>query len=276
MFRYLPSTKVFFVAFGALGVLFLTVVYQNNAEERKLNEAKPFLSTIVHAGVFFPDVDKDGLYDWEEKLYGTDPLKSDTNGNGVNDGEEYESTQFITPIERSDSVYVAVNKLGETLQNTPNPIDTLTAEPTVYEDIFDAGDVYIVSGESDIHREYSAKTLIILSHNTLALEEEPLEIIKKWLETYSQKELDKLHDIIEANMQTADALIEIEVPQERVATHLNLVNNLYKSAFSLEEIETTTLDPTKGFFAAANYANYQSKYINSVFTFIEEADHYDD
>ena len=34
------------------------------------------------------DSDGDGLYDWEEQLWGTDPFKVDTNGDGVLDGDE--------------------------------------------------------------------------------------------------------------------------------------------------------------------------------------------
>lgn len=33
------------------------------------------------------DTDSDGLPDWQEALYGTDPKKADTDGDGVNDGE---------------------------------------------------------------------------------------------------------------------------------------------------------------------------------------------
>jgi len=34
------------------------------------------------------DSDNDGLKDWEEKLWGTDPNNPDTDGDGVKDGEE--------------------------------------------------------------------------------------------------------------------------------------------------------------------------------------------
>jgi hypothetical protein len=35
-----------------------------------------------------PDSDRDGLKDWEEKLWGTDPNKPDTDGDGAPDGQE--------------------------------------------------------------------------------------------------------------------------------------------------------------------------------------------
>lgn len=37
------------------------------------------------------DIDKDGLFDYEEPLYGTDPLNRDTDGDGFLDGEEIAS-----------------------------------------------------------------------------------------------------------------------------------------------------------------------------------------
>lgn len=42
------------------------------------------------------DIDKDGLFDYEEPLYGTDPLNPDTDGDGFLDGEEIASSRNPT------------------------------------------------------------------------------------------------------------------------------------------------------------------------------------
>ena len=270
MFRYLPSKKVFFVAAVAVLLLGWTIVYQSNAEQKKYSVEKTFLSAIAHADAAFPDTDGDGLYDWEEEIYKTDPNDPDTNNNGISDGEEFESTISNDSLEKSDSIFVAVKKIGDEAQNATDPIASLTKEPTFYDDTFDVSDIHQVQDTTDNNKRYSAEALQILSENTLTLEEEPLQIVEHWLETYSQKDLDKLQNMTDANIETAERLMEIHVPHSRIETHLEIVNNLYKAALSLEDIEVTTVDPTAGFFAAAGFANYQSKYIKSVYKFIGE------
>lgn len=39
------------------------------------------------------DTDNDGLKDWEENIYGTDPEKDDTDGDGASDGDEIKSSR---------------------------------------------------------------------------------------------------------------------------------------------------------------------------------------
>lgn len=49
-------------------------------------------------GLALGDRDQDGLFDWEEALWGTDPDKRDTDGDGVSDGEETKSGRSpLTP-----------------------------------------------------------------------------------------------------------------------------------------------------------------------------------
>ena len=126
MFRYLPSKKVFLVAAVAVGLLGWTIFYQATADHRKTSEEKTFLSAIAHADVAFPDTDSDGLSDWEEELHGTDINNPDSNNNGVLDGEEFEAEQESLRIKSSDSLYVAIQSLGDEFKNAPNPIEALS------------------------------------------------------------------------------------------------------------------------------------------------------
>lgn len=43
----------------------------------------------------FADPDEDGLKNWEEAIYGTNPENPDTDGNGISDRDEALSTQFL-------------------------------------------------------------------------------------------------------------------------------------------------------------------------------------
>jgi len=59
-------------------------------------KANPTLSAEKEATkqVFEKDSDSDGLKDWEEALYGTDPLNPDTKGGGLGDTKEIENERL--------------------------------------------------------------------------------------------------------------------------------------------------------------------------------------
>ena len=46
---------------------------------------------VLPAPVFAADAERDGVSDEDEKKYGTDPAKADTDGDGISDGEELNS-----------------------------------------------------------------------------------------------------------------------------------------------------------------------------------------
>ncbi|NOY35390.1 MAG: hypothetical protein GXP44_00460 [bacterium] len=87
---YLPSRKfaiVVLVFLLATGGLFL--FFGGEAMKRKTPDASPqkrFIAGMFQGGR--KDSDNDGLKDWEEVLWKTDPQNPDTDGDGTKDGEE--------------------------------------------------------------------------------------------------------------------------------------------------------------------------------------------
>ena len=88
---YLPSKNFITLVFAALVVLFVGWFVP-----RIWNNAPPALKNQQTAATYFltayqdanRDSDGDGLKDWEEILWKTDPNKADTDGDGAPDGEE--------------------------------------------------------------------------------------------------------------------------------------------------------------------------------------------
>jgi hypothetical protein len=93
--QYLPSKQfvrnVGIILLGILCVIGLyygaqaMVRYFKNVRKEKVGDV--VVDTAVK-DLLAIDHDKDGLPDWEESLWGMDPNKSDTDGNGVLDGAE--------------------------------------------------------------------------------------------------------------------------------------------------------------------------------------------
>ncbi len=78
--------KIFIFALVAIlvvggGVIFLWTLGNKTLQDQEL-AAQGFKK------IDQPDSDGDGLADWEEELWETDPQKSDTDGDGTSDGEE--------------------------------------------------------------------------------------------------------------------------------------------------------------------------------------------
>ncbi len=87
--KYLPS-KNFLIALSITVVIIVIVIIfdslQNNQGVYKNQGlAKGTSTTVAQINI---DSDNDGLPDWKEALYGTDPHNPDTDGDGTNDGDE--------------------------------------------------------------------------------------------------------------------------------------------------------------------------------------------
>ena len=88
--NYLPSQR-FFIVFLSLTALAGAVgwyVTKQPAREIAYSQEKLKVPDAAALKVANADSDKDGLKDWEEALWKTDPKFSDTDGDGTPDGEE--------------------------------------------------------------------------------------------------------------------------------------------------------------------------------------------
>lgn len=258
----LPSKKVFAVAFFAIVLVAWVIVGENTPKTDGLPET--LLSAVAEATSPLPDLDGDGLSDWQEELYGTNSSRRDSDGDGVSDKDEVESQKRIMPIAVSDSVYTAVNRLGEELKNTSDPTANLTLKPVFYDDRYLPYDVRVIPANHDASNTYILEALSVLAEHALVLKSEPLEIIDHWLLTYGDDDTEKLQGLSQTNMRLSEELMTLSVPSDLVDIHLLIANSLYHSALALLDVEKTTLDPTAGFFATANYANYETKYTRGV------------
>lgn len=73
------------VSFGIIGlVVFAMFVYRDTVEEQLLSDTYSTSDEMPTTD----DTDNDGLKDWEEVLWGTDPNNPDSDSDGMNDGDE--------------------------------------------------------------------------------------------------------------------------------------------------------------------------------------------
>jgi|GEM_PF-6875571 len=262
MLRYFPSRKVFVVGVLAIGLLAWSIVHARTSQQVSTSISESILRSVAQAESTFPDFDNDGLYDWEEDLYGTDSENEDSDGNGVLDGDQYAAGEKSLGPRLSDSVYAALNRVGEESQNVPNPTDLLSTNPIIYENPYTPRDVQHTDDTLENHNAYLTVAFGILSSHVEVLQAEPTQLVEEWLQTKNPETLEEILELSQKTKEIAYALMKINVPEHYTDLHLDLTNNLFLSALSLEDVNKSINDPMAGFFAMANYINYQSKLFN--------------
>ncbi|MEX2052408.1 MAG: hypothetical protein WD991_01775, partial [Candidatus Paceibacterota bacterium] len=78
------------IAFAIAFVVVLFFLNNRDLFERKIktDNGLTYQGNDILADLVGRDTDGDGISDWEESLWGTDPTKKDTDLNGVSDGDE--------------------------------------------------------------------------------------------------------------------------------------------------------------------------------------------
>lgn len=94
--------------------------YKNRGEEvtPQLNQAD-----VLGAAALIADSDRDGLKDWEEELWRTDPLTPDTDGDGTQDAEEIKNGRnpvIAGPNDQLDSTSVATKINPDSKKSVPD------------------------------------------------------------------------------------------------------------------------------------------------------------
>lgn len=87
--KYLPSKKFIYVLSIAIGVVIITILINfikpsiSKYNSNKINTEQEKISAAMEV-----DTDGDGLEDWKENLYGTDPKNKDSDNDGTSDFDE--------------------------------------------------------------------------------------------------------------------------------------------------------------------------------------------
>ena len=89
---YLPNKKILFLLVFIL-LIFAGWFYFSDYKNKQIQyiaeqEKSPLAVVLEQTSQLDADSDADGLKDWEELLWKTDPNKADTDGDGTNDNEE--------------------------------------------------------------------------------------------------------------------------------------------------------------------------------------------
>ncbi len=225
------------------------------------------------------DGDGDGLKDWEEILWQTDPNNKDTDGDGVNDNEEIQKNRAPRKKGPNDVLNLPVDASGKLTQE--GEVEKLNATDIIARDFFSkyvqakqggkeldgtieqqiASSVLLQAKSSTPLREYTEGDLIVEKESTndalknygekmgaiiktdATWKENELSIIQQALEQENEKILEQLDPIIFGYSSMLEKMLLLHVPQKATESHLDLLNAMAKIISALKAAQNVFTDP---------------------------------
>lgn len=237
------------------------------------------------------DDDKDGLKNWEEQIYQTDPNKTDTDGDGTNDGDEI--TQGRDPLKAGPDDAIEpkneAEKNGTRITNLTDqftdafirePVTKIIAgeKPSINTDLVETYADQILSksildsapkiSESELKKnpvnsleniqKYLQNFEIIWKTNIVPLEKE-LDITVTALQEQNYSDLPKLEKNVTAYQKTIDEIKLLPYTTYLYDFHVKIINFLYKMKLSAELMRSAEKDPIKALLAIKDRLDLNNK-----------------
>jgi len=289
MDKWLPSRKTV-LFFGAviilLGLFFIFKNTNNIFYNQNLKE-----ENIISEKLSNSDFDNDGLKNWEENLWKTDPNNPDTDGDGTNDNDEILQNRnplIVGPDDKQeDNISVRNNILSKNLTTTERvsqdliggyltlktkgEFDQQDQEEFLNSVIGDNQDntniekyylnnIQITEDNSfDSFQKYSDGLLNILKQNSN--NEDDLIILKRALDTNNERELDKLDLSIQSYKNIQVELLKLKIPSEIKQNHLDILNLFFNIQKNVEDMKNVFNDPINVLIKLSSYKENSEKII---------------
>lgn len=278
MNKYLPSKK-FSIFIGS--VVLVGVVIWGGAmllsKKTKYVKSNDIAATDpeIADNFYLQDSDKDGIYDWEEGLWGTSPSKKDTDGDGVSDGDDIKARKKI--IQERNSLSGEVEISGDLNQteifarqlfsaaSLANQGGGLSAESL--DDLSKTFDQSITG--ATIADLYQAADLKLAEVSLAGYKNDLQKIFKPYVESgisiesaiYRLSAGDAsaaadLEKAAEYQHDISNALITLRVPHAVAGQHLAMANTSGKIALALLSLKDIEDDPILAMVGLRQYLEY--------------------
>ncbi len=221
------------------------------------------------------DTDNDGVYDWQEKLWGTDPTKKAT-FNGIPDSEYIAQKQEVLNTEDaqndnktdilSKQLFATINAITSkgdpsTMESNyaeiANNVAQYVTEDTTKSESISVNDLVLVpntkANKTAYFKNIASMAPSFFNKKTAVGIGDELPIIYYALEHEDPSHLPDLNPIIVSYNDLAKKLTNIKVPVEISNDHVNLINNLYSIASELTQTQSLFSDSVVGIRGVVGY-----------------------
>lgn len=284
---YLPS-KNFQKIIGSvvlIVILFFVVNYFISRKESFKNKDLLNINNKTISEIRSIDTDYDGLYDWEEKLWGTDinnkftfdgiadtdyvaNKKKSLNINEANDKIETETDKFAKEF---FSTYLAL-QTNQVDPNTINNFSEALGNSIVNKEIPNSYELNQIKTTNDTTSENQIKYYLELkklfeSYQNKGLGNE-LEIASRNLVQYTNQgkaeSIEELLVIGDMYIEFTKKALQITVPVDLAEYHLDIINASNNAGKSVIDMSKVIGDPVVGLSAISNYEKNSQDLVNSV------------
>jgi hypothetical protein len=290
--KYLPSKKFLYLlgSFAILALVFFIIfkLFSNknsfftSKTEPKLQTEKMTVNQLIQK-----DSDDDGIFDWEEALWGTDP-KNKSTFEGILDadyirnkrGELKTETDIATNEKLTETdkfareffaSYTAMKASGQVDDNTIKDFSTALAQkisdPSIVNQ-YSEKDIKITKNDEPTDKEdyYVTAGGLFEKYKTEGIGDE-LDIASTMAgvgSTTDNQNQDKLIKVAGAYKEFAKKLLLIPVPKSLEEYHLRIINSANKTGISVLNMSKMITDPIVGISGTSQYDKYSNELITAV------------
>ena len=285
---YLPSKKLSIILISITLVVIIFFVIKNIMNKKPQDKEGQKVSLTV-SELIQNDSDKDGVADWEETLWGTDPRKADSNNDGISDFEEIkqkkdalsaknnteggESTDAADDFARG--IFASIISLKESNNLNENSINSLAGsiageakERTALPNFIEEQSLHTIELTKESNKKYLTQLQsVIFEYEKKGMGTEYQSFSNYLKESSTPREdvisspdLQKLGSIGDVYQDLAQALSKIPVPAKYVSLQASMVNNAYNTGVGLKNISTATPGSIDAMVGAVQYKKYSSDY----------------
>jgi hypothetical protein len=269
--KVMPSKKFLKFFGGILGLILVIVLIGAVANKKAIykQNANSKGQVLVVGDTVEKDADQDGLKDWEELLWGTDPYNPDTDGNGIQDGAQIRKIQgeiggfnlgegsLATDTTKTGAltrdiltIAKAVNQSGPL---TPESQEAITDEIAKYlekrqQTVYGISDITITE-KPTANQARAYATLIKNSVEGTPLSATDIQLIAGYEENMDSGNMAPYIQTAEKFREERDFIKKTAVPEQYITIHLNYLNSLEGLRSLYADIAVQEEDPAKALAA---------------------------
>ena len=288
---YLPSKKILLLLGGCVFIVGAIIIITNFDQFKtfvSVKQAKKDLGTSSVTEFVKEDEDGDGIPNWEEPLWGTDPANPDSDNDGIPDAEEIEQKrkeiQNKTNIDPSSTdelseteafareffgIVASLSAQGtltdEALANLSQEFVNKTLSPSVLLSPYKQADLtttYLNTDESRLNYYNDLKKVLDPYLNTqMGLE---LQVIASGIYLNDNTRIKNLSVPAATYSEIATKLLSVKVPLEAATRHLALVNGFALLGTSLNQTTSILEDPVVGIAGLVAYKTTLDTLLESI------------
>lgn len=295
--KYLPSKKfarilIIIVIVAICAFLAVKYVRKNSSDTSNVDYVKNYIEE--------KDSDNDGLRDWEEVLWKTDPNSSDTDKDGTSDGVEVKlgrnpavagpndkiseqtfvnnniATSNDSSFTQTDKFsqgflakYLEIKQIGGTIDESTQKqfTDYLIANLNIngIEDKYQLSDIKISQDNSSAAlKNYFDKLGMIFNKYRNPAPGEEILVLKNMIVDEEIKDLAKLDASIKNYQNLESNILKLSVPSNLKNEHLDLLNEIYKLKMIVQNIKNSDIDPISSLISLSEHEKIFSNFTNTL------------